>query len=231
MTTPLVTDPHHGSGPAGRTLVLVRHGESAWNASRRFQGHVGEGLSARGHAQAAATAAHLAERFPGPWHVVRSDLTRVAETAAPLVERTGATEAVDPRWRELDMGAWSGRTYDEIARTDPEGLAAWRGFRDLDAMERESYATFRARVSAALDDARHPGDDGGVTVVVTHGGTVRIAVAAVLGLPPGSEHVLAPARNTSLTVLADTDGALRLRSYNEGEHLAALVGTEAALPG
>lgn len=229
MTAPLVTDPHHGSGPSGRTIVLLRHGESAWNASRRFQGHVGEGLSARGHAQATATAAYLAERFPGPWHVVRSDLARVEETAAPLVERTGATVTVDPRWRELDVGAWSGRTYDEIARTDPEGLDAWRGFRDLEVMERETYTAFRARVAAALHDARHP-DDGGVTVVVTHGGTVRVAVAGVLGLPPGSEHVLAPARNTSLTVLADTDGALRLRSYNEGVHLAALVGTEAALP-
>lgn len=224
------TDLFRGSGPAGRALVLVRHGESAWNASRRFQGHVGEGLSARGHEQAAATAEHLAARFTGPWHVVRSDLTRVAETAAPLVERTGADETVDPRWRELDMGAWSGRGYDEIARTDPEGLDAWRGFRDHEDMERESFATFRGRIVGALADARHPEDDGGVTVVVTHGGTVRMAVAVALGLPPGSEHLLGPAGNCSLTVLADTDGALRLQSYNEGEHLAALIGTEAALP-
>lgn len=231
MSHGVLTDPLGGPGPSGRTIVLVRHGESAWNRSLRFQGHVGAGLSARGHEQAAATAAHLATRFPGPWHVVRSDLERVAETAAPLVERTGATTTVDVRWREMDMGPWSGVTYDEVARTDPEGLAAWRSFRDLEGMQREGYAAFRTRVAAALQDARRPGDDGGVTVVVTHGGTVRIAAAAVLGLASGTEHLLAPARNTSLTVLVDTDGALRLYSYNEGEHLAALVNAEPALPG
>jgi len=199
-------------------LVLVRHGESIWNAQGRVQGHGGTGLSRRGHAQARATAEVLAYRYPDAGLLVRSDLQRVAETAAPTEARLGVEVRVDERLREIDVGTWSGLIYAEIEERDPLGFQAWstRGDRDVRRGGGETFAELRERVWPAileLSGAR------GTVLVFTHGGPIRVAVASALGLPAQGETRLAGPGNCSLTLLEWRDGRHRLRAYNGVDHL------------
>lgn len=201
-------------------LVLVRHGESAWNAEGRFQGQGGSGLSQRGREQAAALAGYLSQRFPDTVLLVASDLERVTETAAPTIERLGPSVAslVDPRLREMNVGGWSGRLLADLAVEEADDLAAWRRGVDLASAIGESFADLRTRVAAALADAAAKAGEGEV-LVFTHGGCIRSALGAVFDLPPGGEHRVAPAANASVSVLHDDGASLRLASYNETTHL------------
>ncbi|CAN5272266.1 histidine phosphatase family protein [soil metagenome] len=204
---------------------MVRHGQSVWNAARLVQGQGGPGLTALGAAQAEATAVMLAGRCPRPSLAVRSDLPRVAETAAPAERRLAVPVTVDARLREIDVGHWSGRTWDDIAVDEPRAVAAVRRGEDVVRGGRESWADVRVRMRAALRRllARAAGRDGdGSLLVFGHGGPIRMAVADVLGLPPGGEHVLDDVGNCSLTELRVGAGGSGLVVYNETGHLAHL---------
>lgn len=156
---------------ATATVVLVRHAESEWNASGRWQGHADPPLSATGSLQARA----LAERMAGQRAtvLVSSDLRRAVETAEALGDVLGLAPKSDPRLRELDVGRWSGLRRDEIAALDPEGLAR---FESGDPRVRpgggESRAAIRARARRAI--AHWIGlEPHGRIVVVTHLGFIR----------------------------------------------------------
>lgn len=197
-------------------LVLVRHAESEWNAAGVFQGQGGAGLSASGRRQADALARAIADRFGDVARVVRSDLQRCAETAAPVVALLGVPEVPDARWREIDVGGWTGRPVAEVTASDPDGLEAWQQLRDTPGSDRERFADFRARLLAALADAPDGAD--GTVVVVTHGGCIRSLLADVLGLPDA--RVLGTPSNTGLTILALDGDRRRLLRFNDDAHLA-----------
>jgi len=199
-------------------LVLIRHGESIWNAEGRFQGHGGTGLTERGRAQAKITAKFLAREFPDAVLLVRSDLQRVAETAAPAEVELDIEVRVDERLREIDIGTWSGLTHDEIAARDPEGYGTWLRREDVDIQRggAETYAELRDRVWPALCEALEPR---GVVLVFTHGGPIRVAAAAALGLPMNAAFRLAGVGHCSLTLLEWRDGRPRLIAYNRVDHL------------
>ena len=175
-------------------LLLIRHGESTWNAEHRLQGQADPPLSPLGREQVAALVPFL-EGLPP--RTLSSDLTRAVQTAAALGL---AGVPTDPRWREIDIGDWAGRTLDEL---DPGDVAAWqRG--ELAPPNAETFAELQARVAAAVDELR--GED---AVVVTHGGCVRAATAHLTGADPRR---LAPPANASLTVLENGERR-RLHAY------------------
>jgi probable phosphoglycerate mutase len=175
-------------------LLLIRHGESTWNAEHRLQGQADPPLSALGREQAAALRPFLEDLPP---RALSSDLTRAVQTAE-LLGLGGAP--TDPRWREIDIGDWAGRTLDEL---DPDDVAAWqRG--ELAPPAAETFAELQTRVAAAVDELR--GED---AVVVTHGGCVRAATAHLTGADPRR---LAPPANASLTVIEHGDRT-RLHAY------------------
>lgn len=210
-------------------LVLVRHGESQWNAAGILQGHGGPGLTARGREQAAATARMLARDHLGLAAIARSDLPRVAETAAPTEELVPVTVQVDERLREIDVGSWSGLTRAQAAAADHERYAAWAGGQDVAPGGGETFAELRARVVEALDDlvARVRSEERRTVVVFTHGGPIRVAVAAALGLPVGGHRSVKPVGNCAVSVLhvpgagALATGEAHLAAYNRVGHLAA----------
>jgi glucosyl-3-phosphoglycerate phosphatase len=206
-------------------VVLVRHGESEWNAQGRWQGHGGAGLTVRGLAQAAATAAFLAHTEPDVVTVVQSDLQRVVETSAPAVAALDAPLIETQAWREIDVGWWSGLTHDEIADRDPRSLEAIRRGHDVARGGGETDAAFRRRIRGALADLR-TACPAGTVVVFTHGGAIRAAAGEALGLrDAGTATRLARAENCSVTVLESGrhgDGPWRLRSYNGRGHLAVV---------
>jgi len=196
-------------------LVLVRHAESEWNLAGRMQGHAGPGLSATGRVQAEATAAFLAATLGPVERIVRSDLHRVTETAAPTEAALGIRAQVDPRWREIDVGTWAGLTWPEVQACDGATLAAWQGGRDVRRGGGETFAELRSRVWAVVDEFASVN---GTVLVFTHGGPIRVAVAEALGLPRLGERRLAPVDNCSLTELAPGPTSVVV-SYNRADHV------------
>jgi probable phosphoglycerate mutase len=188
-------------------LVLLRHGESVWNAEHRYQGQQGTGLSARGRQQAKDAAEYLQSfEFDA---IVASDLQRVTETLQPYLDtRDQPSVRVDRRWREIDVGTWGGRTFTDVYADEPDVVDAFARGEDVARGGGETFAQLRARVWEAAAEIASSGVRR--VLVVTHGGPIRVAAAAALGLPAGAEMLLDPPVNCSLTTLR-LDG---LAAYN-----------------
>ncbi len=201
-------------------MVLVRHGESRWNAQGRLQGQGGEGLSNLGHRQAAATAAYLCNRYPDVAAAFGSDLSRAVATAAPWTAASGIAVVPDQRWREIDVGTWSGLTWAEVAQYDPVTLAAWRSGNDVRRGGGETFQELRNRTWGVLQELRSIGR---TVLVFTHGGSIRLGVAAALGVPVMGEHTLGQVANCGVTELLLDATSCRLSAYNVRDHLGGLA--------
>jgi broad specificity phosphatase PhoE len=165
------------SARAPTELLLVRHGESTWNAVRRWQGHGDPPLSELGREQSRALAASLARG--GITALWSSDLQRAVETAAIVAEVLGLPVQSDARWRERHLGDWTGLRREAIQARWPE-LYARLAAGDLDAAppggESQRELDARVRPAAAELAARHPGKR---VLVVTHRGAIRVLAPEV----------------------------------------------------
>lgn len=211
------------------SIILVRHGETAWNAERRLQGHTDIALSGHGRRQATALAGALAgEKLDA---IYASDLSRARETAEAVAARLGLEVIIDPRLRERCYGAFEGMLYSQVARTYPAEWEAWQA-RDIDALppegERraETFRQFHARAHGALLDLarRHPGQH---IAVVSHGGVLECAYRAAHNMVLESPRTF-PIRNASINRFHVLDGQLSLASWGEVEHLESLALDELA---
>ena len=107
-----------------RRLVMLRHGQTEFNAGSRMQGQLDTDLSDLGRAQAVAAAEVLAKRQP--LLIVASDLRRAHETALTLSQHSGQPVRVDTRLRETHLGDWQGKTHSEVDVMSPGARLAWR---------------------------------------------------------------------------------------------------------
>jgi broad specificity phosphatase PhoE len=174
------------------TLLLVRHGQSEWNAEGLMQGQTAHvPLTPIGHAQADAAAAELAGLAPGA--LISSDLLRAVQTAEHCARATGLTVGTTPALREQGYGELEGRPSRELWDVVDWTDAHWS------APGGESLAELHGRVEAFLEhlSAEPPAD---VIVLVTHGDTIRAAQAVVAGLGPDAMPVTTP-HNGSITRL------------------------------
>jgi broad specificity phosphatase PhoE len=166
-------------------LLLVRHGETDWNAEGKLQGHSDRPLNDYGRRQAQA----LADRLAGEDidAVYASDLSRARETAEIVGAKLGLPVVVDPDLREKNWGNWEGLTSDERLHVEFEG---------------ETSEAHRDRTLSAVQRIieRHPE---GRIVVVTHGGSLRRIQAAVSGF------ALPVIENCAVWGLAHEDGRFR----------------------
>lgn len=214
------------SAPTGGSphteLVLIRHGVTAWNRERRFQGQIDIALDDEGLAQAALTGRRLAG-----WEidaVYASDLARARQTAAPIAAARGVETRVDPRLRERHYGSFEGRTHDELERVEADAWRRWRAREPDFALPGggESLRAFHARVAAALHDLvrAHPGQ---TVVAVTHGGVLDIAYRIATGsaLEAPRRHDLL---NASLNRIAWNGRAFSLLAWADVGHLQAEEG-------
>jgi broad specificity phosphatase PhoE len=169
----------HGRARTPFRLHFVRHGQSTWNAEGRVQGQAAQvPLTAAGRHQAQAAARFL--RGCAARHVFSSDLVRALETAAPIARILGVTPLPEPALREQSLGSLEGLLASDLtAQETPSGehvtSIRWGGG--------ESIADVHRRVGAFLSRllAASPGQD---IVLVTHSGTIRVAVACLRGLGP-----------------------------------------------
>jgi len=197
-----------------RTLVLLRHGRTAWNHSGRIQGQLEVPLDDTGVAQAERTAPVLASLRPSL--IWCSDLARTRQTVAPLAAAAGLEPRFDARLREFGFGEREGLTHEELRRDHPEEFARFREgeYDAIPTAERTSAVASRMReVVTELLAALEPGQTG---IAVSHGAAVRVAVGALLGWPEQLFHTLRGLENCGWVVLREhpEHGALRLEAYN-----------------
>jgi len=186
-------------------ILLARHGQSDWNATRRWQGHADRPLTDKGRDQARALAARLAHIELDA--VYSSDLQRAADTAAEVAAVQSLDVIERPELREVDVGSWSGLTREEAEQRFPQGFARWRdGYPGWD--DGESYEAMTTRVlEAVLDIAR--AHEGGRALVVSHGGPIRAIHAAALGLDVHTYRRLRPVEpNARLSAVCYAENAL-----------------------
>lgn len=187
-------------------LLLVRHGQSEWNASHRLQGQADINLSDHGRYQA-DTLRPVIEAAK-PCRAISSDLARVRETA----ERIGAQ---NPRFteklREIDVGEWTGRAIEDIQASDPEGYLGWRAGR-LTPPGGESWDIFADRIAEALHaEAANACEN---LLVVCHGGVIRAILQRFLGLQPANIIPVGPASLTAMRLANGSGKPARLELFN-----------------
>jgi broad specificity phosphatase PhoE len=159
------------------SVALARHGQTEYNAVRRFQGHLPVPLDDRGREQAHVLAQIAAQR---EWAaLICSPLARARETAEIVGAAIGHHPVDDARFAETDCGDWTDRTFDEVAAAEPELFAAYLRADPAFAFPGgESFAQQQLRVLEGIDAAR----SGPVpALVVCHRGSIRLALAALHG--------------------------------------------------
>jgi broad specificity phosphatase PhoE len=192
-------------------LVCVRHGRTAWNADRRFQGHTDVPLDGEGRAQAAGLAAHLrGEHFDV---ALTSDLVRAAATAEMICAGRAVVLERDPELREMNFGAWEGLTWDQIVARWPEINAGnEKTPRHYTAEGGESFEEVTLRAARVLDRIAGRLAPDGRALVVSHAGVMHALVRVLLG----------PAREESLGLRFVTASVMRAAgSPGEGWRLTA----------
>ena len=161
-------------------VFALRHGQTAWNAEQRLQGHLDIPLDAAGLRQAERLAQALAGEDLAA--IYSSDLQRAHATALALSRSSGIPVLTDPALRERSFGWLEGLTYAEVESRHPRDALHWRqrdpAFRPGDG---ESLLAFHARCVAAVARlaAAHPGQ---TIAVVAHGGVLDCLYRAAAGL-------------------------------------------------
>ncbi|MFF1921586.1 histidine phosphatase family protein [Streptomyces sp. NPDC058221] len=205
----------NGSGSGrGRRIVLWRHGQTAWNLERRFQGTTDIELTEAGVGQARRAARLLASLKPDA--IVASDLRRAAATASELAAVTGLGIAHDPGLRETYAGAWQGLTHEEIVGRFGEQYAAWKRGEPVrrGGGELETEVADRAAPVVLAHADKLPDD--GTLVVVSHGGTIRTTIGRLLGLESYHWEGLGGLTNCCWSVLGEGARGWRLLEHNAG---------------
>lgn len=168
-----------------RTIVFLRHGRTAWNASARLQGQTDVPLDDVGRWQADLGARFLAVRQRAKL-VISSDLTRAAQTAQAYVDVVGAPLVLDARLRERSFGQWEGLTRPELEAGWPEQYRAWRRGEDPHGVGAEPKAAVATRLLDAVEDHATGLATSDTLVVVSHGAAITLAIAAMLGQDPAT---------------------------------------------
>ncbi|MCE3262387.1 MAG: histidine phosphatase family protein [Pseudoduganella sp.] len=206
-------------------ILLIRHGETAWNAVRRLQGHTDIPLSTTGERQAEALARALASEPLDA--IISSDLERARQTAQAVASRHPQLPLhTDPGLRERGYGAFEGLLYTEIAQRYPVEFAEWQA-RDVDAVMpsggrvAESFRQFyqRCQEGIARWAARYPQQ---TILIVAHGGVLECAYRAARGLSIDGPRDF-QVKNASINRFTFGNDVLALEQWGEVGHLSATM--------
>lgn len=204
-------------------ILLIRHGETAWNAKKRLQGHLDIPLNEEGERQAAALGRALCEESLDA--IFSSDLQRAHQTAEAIAGPRGMRVETDRGLRERCYGAFEGMLYGEISQRYPAAYAAWQA-RDIDARfpegvhVAETLREFSQRVVSTITRIVSENKYRRVAMVA-HGGVLECAYRAAQGL--GFSH----ARdfdifNASVNRFIWDGAALKIERWGDVTHLQEL---------
>jgi ribonuclease H / adenosylcobalamin/alpha-ribazole phosphatase len=213
-------DPGRGWGPANgpaTTTLLLRHGQTALSAERRFAGRGDIPLTEKGKRQAAAAASRLGA-LGGIDVVVSSPLRRARRTAEAVAEATGAPLVIEDDLVEADFGKWEGLSFAEASAQSPEAMTAWLGSADVAPPGGESFADAGRRVLGALDRllALHKNRR---LVLVSHVTPIKTLLCRALLAPPAALFRI----HLDVASLSEVDwfadGPALVRAVNDTAHL------------
>lgn len=198
-------------------LILIRHGETAFTAGRRYSGRGDVPLTDRGLAQASAVAARLAGVSLAA--VVTSPLERCVRTAELVAGPARAPVIVDDDLIECDFGDWEGLTFREVRDRWPAEVETWLGSTAVAPPGGESLTAVAERVSSAIARLRS-GHGSGVVAVVSHVSPLKLILRDALAA--GDEFLFRCHLDPAGISTMDTwpDGAVSVRSINETAHLS-----------
>ncbi|MGH8794970.1 MAG: histidine phosphatase family protein [Stackebrandtia sp.] len=157
-------------------LIVLRHGQTAWNDNGRVQGISDVDLDDVGRRQAARAAPTLAKLRPSL--IVSSDLSRALDTARAVADLVGTDVVIDKRLRERAYGPWEGLNHAEIEAAFPKEFAAWKARKPFEQDGIESPVEVAARGKEVLED--YASRLGETALLVSHGGLSRAAVGSFL---------------------------------------------------
>ncbi len=195
-------------------LVLVRHGETAWNRENRVQGTSDTPLSDNGIRQAERLASSMAGEEIDL--IVTSPLRRAAETASIINRGLNAPLRTDEDLRELDQGIFEGMGYTELMRDHGDFLRRWAadpasvvmpGGESLSALEKRAWGAVQRTIASSE-----------CALIVSHNFTITVILCRALGVPlSGFRHIRLD--NASRTILEARDGAFTALVINDTAHL------------
>ena len=179
-------------------ILLIRHGETAWNAERRWQGMIHHvPLNDSGLQQAHALAAYLAGQPIGA--IYSSDLLRAWETAAIIGDAVGVKPQSDVRLREVNAGRFQGLNHEEVQAQMAEELAEMRkGDPHYRFPGGESWSEVSTRLNEAFQDIARTAT-GPQVIIMSHGGSIRHLLGRMFPDDPALDKLALP--NTSITTL------------------------------
>jgi broad specificity phosphatase PhoE len=197
------------------TILLIRHGQTDWNLARRAQGHIDIPLNETGRWQSE----RLARRLAG-WPVdaiYSSDLLRASETATIVGRALNLTPILEAAFRERNGGIFQGLTGEELAQRYPDALQAFLDH-GRSPPGGESNLDLARRAAPALDQlaAAHRGQ---TIALVTHGGTLRVLITYLMGVPVGKKAPFKVSGNTGLTIAEVSESGRYITLLNDSCHL------------
>lgn len=197
-------------------LLLVRHGDTEFNSSRRFMGHSDIELSPDGRRQIERLRDYLAGDSIEAAYA--SDLRRTMTTAAILAGGRGLQVVPCPELRELNYGLCEGLTFGEIGRDYPDVAKQCIDFSPaLEFPQGETFHAFAGRVVLFLQRVKDDGRNGPV-LVVSHNGPIKVLICHLLGI--GMEHWWQIRADTgSLSIMDITSRGAVLTRLNDVSYL------------
>jgi broad specificity phosphatase PhoE len=201
-------------------LILVRHGETLYNAQKRFTGQSDVPLSPLGRRQIAALGKYLATEHLDV--IGTSDLMRTRVTAEAIARSHALPVSTDPNLRELALGEWEGHTYADVLLRDAERVAQWQVDPTTCAPPGgETVAQLRDRIACALSSwqTRYPGAS---VLWATHGGLIGVLLCHVLGLELNRRWQFRHENASISEIQLNGDRATIVR-LNETAHLRAMA--------
>lgn len=223
-------------GSESRKLILLRHGQTTYNATGRMQGQMDTDLSATGEAQAAAVAGFFAGgpvvsdsgvdagadsgastvgtgRTHAITRIIASDLKRAYDTAGAVGDLLGLDVAKDTRLRETLLGEWQGMSHTEVDVEFPGARYRWRNDPEWAPPGGESRVAVAERMRSVVDELIATDVDwpGSTTMLVAHGGSIAALTASLTGVPLSHFFLFNGLRNTAWVELSTSirpDGTL-----------------------
>ena len=200
-------------------VLLLRHGRTAWNAERRYQGQADPPLDSVGRRQAVEVAGLVAALRPDV--LVSSDAVRARQTAEAIGAAMGLPVTLQDEFAEVDFGRWEGLTFREAREANPAELTAWLASPEVAPPGGESFTALARRVRRGRDAviAAHPGR---TVVVVSHVSPIKTLLRLALDAPPVSMYRIH--LDTASVSMIDyfADGNCSVRLMNDTSHLAGL---------
>ena len=205
-------------------ILLVRHGETAWNREGRYQGRTDIPLSSEGERQVAALSARITHL---PITIaVASPLARARRTAEAILSGRSVELELDSGLVEISHGAWEGQLADDVAATHSEMLGIWRNHPDRDVPagpDAETLGLVEERAWPVLERiAGRLGPDD-TALVTAHDAVNRVVLCHVLGLPLSRVWAFRQAPATLNVLSGRSLEELQLVRLNDSEHVSPVL--------